>query len=411
MTPFSDDFFDFIHSHANDDIDKLRLKFKYTDLTFNLDLALTQIEARKKYIGKIPYLNQNKRYIIPDNLAAQQASHQAVSSFHSSLIPEKSRVIDLTAGLGMDALSFCKKASMVFALEQNPLKAEILDYNSQLLNIRNIKILNKEAIEYLKNSNSKYDVIFVDPSRRDAMNNRVFNFSDCSPDVVMYQDLLLEKATKVVIKASPLIDISSVIKDFSNIHKIITVGVKGECKEVLVILDGNLDNKEFSPIKFNAINLDNTGGIISNFSFDFNCGSSPFPSSSFLSSPLASIKDFHGDSYILEPSAIVMKFSPWNIIAEKFKAKKLSKSSHLFISEEKPENFPGRVTKFEKFLTKKDRKSLEGFPATVISKNFPESSDSLRKTLKLKEGDNHFIYATRVNNQPIMFLSSKTITS
>ena len=104
---------------------------------------------------------------------------------------------------------------------------------------------------------------------------------------------------------------------------------------------------------------------------------------------------------------MIMKIAPWETICEKFSAKKIGKSSHLFISSSLPDNFPGRVTEIEKILKKQDRKSLSGFPASIISRNYPLSADEIRKSLKIKEGDNNFIYATRIEDKPIMILTKK----
>lgn len=395
MKNYSPDFFNFISSHKGADPNSLRLSMKKDRFNFDIEEAVTQIECRNKAQVKLKKFIENPCFIFPDGLSYEQSSHQAIAFFHASLAAKDEKLLDMTGGLGIDAFSFSDKGVNVTVIELEKRKADILELNASSFNLKNFKVINADSIEYLRNTEQHFTSIFIDPARRDNMLKRVYNLRDCSPDVISNQDLLLNKADRILIKASPLLDISQTIKDFPMLTTIRAIGVKGECKEILIELSRKNEN---SVPLVEAINLDNEGSIINKFSVK--------RSFSFMKQeniiPLSEKKDLVPGIYILEPSPMVMKLAPWSSICEMFSAKKLSINSHIFISNTLPVNFPGRVTKFEKTLKKQDRKSFVGFPASVVSRNYPLSSDEIRKSFKLKEGDQNFIYATRIGEQPIL---------
>ncbi|MCH5239564.1 MAG: RsmD family RNA methyltransferase [Muribaculaceae bacterium] len=386
-----DQFYAFIKQYSSDNPMVLRLSKKKLSKDFDFDFAVTQIENRQKTKSKLASFLEYDRFLFPDLISGEQASHQAIASYHSSLLTNEQSILDMTAGLGIDSLSFAKKNIDVTSIELDAFKAEILRHNSEVCQRPNITVINADSLNFLKETSRHFDAIFVDPSRRNE-NKRIYNLRDCAPDILTNQDLLLNKANRVIIKASPLLDITQTLKDFQNVSSIKAVGVKGECKELLIELRKNAES-----FSLEAINLDNDGNIISSISQNDDPGDEKLP--------MAAESDFQEGIYLLEPSAIVMKIAPWKNICQKYNAKKLDSSSHLFITPDLPFEFPGRVTLFEHFITKKERKSLKGFPASVISRNYPVTSDDLRKSLQLKEGDSNFIYATRIASKPSLLLT------
>lgn len=403
MTQWNSKFYDFVRKFSHADTFKLRLSTKKDLYEFDVENAILQIECRKKYASKLKNYLKHSEFIFPDAISGEQASHRAVAKFHSSLVKPEAKILDITAGLGIDSLSFAEKGNEVTAIELSETKAVALTHNSEILNLDNLKVINADSIEFLKNTDCHYNIIFADPARRDNCNKRVYNLHDCLPDIIENQQLLAEKADRILIKTSPLLDITQTLRDLNNIKRIYAVGVKGECKELLVEIENVKENDTQNSIETIAVNLDNEGEILSLYK---DIASSPSVEKEERNEiSFASLEDLKPDVYILEPSAIVMKIAPWEAICRDFKAKKAGKSSHIFISEKFPENFPGRVTKFQKLLTKQDRKSLSGFPATVISRNYPLTADELRKKLRINEGDKNFIYATRIGEKPLVWLS------
>lgn len=396
----TDKFFDFIANHEGQDTDSLRLALHDKQLDFDLDFALLQIECRRKTQRKLPRILQNPRFLFPDSLSAEQASAEALGKFHASLICPGTSILDMTAGLGIDSFYLSDVAKEAVVIEQDPLKAKILSHNIEILGKNNLTVIEGDSVAWLKETQRNFDIIFVDPARRDSSLKRVYGLKDCSPDIIEIQDFLLKKADRVLIKASPMLDVSRTLCDFPSISSVYAVGTKWECKEILIELKAN---NPASSKTLKAINLDNDGNIVS----EFQSMIKPNVPTEFNCVEYLSINDLKQGIFILEPSPMMMKISPWNEVCKTFKAKKFDISSNLFLSAECPENFPGRVTRLDKILTKKDRKSLVGLPVSIVSRNFPESAQDLRKNLKVKEGDENFIYASRIESRPIMLLAQK----
>ena len=410
MENLNDYFFNFIESNRNSDIFSLKLKRDKFPEDFPLDFCLLQIDARKKYSHKLKSFISNPKFLFPDSISGEQTSHQAVSKFHASLINQNNIVLDMTGGLGIDSMSIASSAQKVISIEIDENKANILKHNAEILGYKNLEIINDDSTRFIKNSNHNYDIIFVDPSRRGSNNQRLYNLKDCIPDIVSLQDILFQKTNKIIIKASPLIDITQILRDFRGVNKISVIGVNGECKEILIEAQKEYYRNSSSTYNIicDAVNLDIDGNIIFHNSFDYLFNGIKLYEITDSENNIIEylgLKDSLEDKYILEPSAMIMKIAPWNFICNHYKAKKFGPSTHLFLSEKFPENFPGRVTQIKKLLKKQDRKALKNFPATVICKNYPLTSESLRTSLKLIEGTENFIYAGKIEDKPIIILS------
>ena len=407
MQKHDSSFFRFINDNLNSDPIKLRLKYAGKHDDFPYDFAVIQIESRKKYREKLKKFISEPGVLFPDSLAGEQASHEAIAKFHASLIEKSSFLLDMTGGLGIDSLEFSNVCDKVITIEKDKNKAETLTHNLKIKKIANIEVINGDSIDYLRDSQLMFDVIFIDPARRDASLRRVYAITDCEPDVGKFLNDILEKTGKLMIKASPLLDITQTVKDFPELTSIRAVGVKGECKEILLEFDkkeasrlGSQGKENSGNILCEAIDLDNEGNVISRFE-------------EYLSEVekeeinLAGPEDLTETSFLYEPSAMLMKLKPWYSLIKKFPGlKKFAGSSHLFVSNTFYEGFPGRITKIEKIITKQDRKTLKGFPANIVSRNYPETAEEIRKTLKVKEGSDKFIYASRLGNKPVMLLTS-----
>lgn len=407
----------FIADNSLSDLCKLRLKYHGKDAGFDVDFALIQIKCRRKCSHKLRNFTNNKLTIFPSVIAAEQSSHEAVASFHASFVGKDWDVIDMTAGLGIDSMAMAKKCRMIVSCESDQIKANALSYNAKISGIDNLLTENTDSVKYITGSDRHYDLIFVDPARRGEENARLYNFHDCQPDILSIMPMLLERGSKVMIKASPLLDITQTIRDIPSISSIRAISVNGECKEILVETGTGT-----STILAEAIDLHNNGDIISRFSYgivdeangkhDEDLNNSFNEDSSFESSQsavrYAGISDIKPDLYLYEPNAPMMKLSPWGELSQCFPTlSKLAPSSHLFISPDLIPDFPGRILKIVSLPDKKDRKALKDFPVNIVSRNYPLSAVELRKKLKAKEGKEKFLYASRVGSTPILILTDK----
>ena len=201
----------FIQEHAKDDVNALRLKFvgKSQTMDFPIDFALLQIEARRKARKKIPSFLENVLFVFPDTLAAEQASNESVARFHASLIDSGSSIIDLTAGLGIDDLTFAKAGINVTACEIIKAKADALKHNSEILGVSDrITVINTDSMEFLSSEKRHFDAVFADPARRSSTGKRLHALSDCQPDILRGMDSIMKITERLLIKASPLLDLT-----------------------------------------------------------------------------------------------------------------------------------------------------------------------------------------------------------
>lgn len=424
----NEDFFSFISNHLYDDPVKLRLNMHRKELSFDVSFALTQIESRKKTAKKLKHFIAEDKFLFPTTLSAEQASHQAVAKYHAMLIsgikgfgiihetvidsdlnnfpedpgvlnsgPHNGSLLDMTAGLGIDAMTMSDNANETIAIELDTLKADILKYNSSLLGKKNITVVNDDSVEWINRFSGFFDTIFIDPARRKEDNSRVYNFHDCIPDILNLQDSLLSRCSRLLIKASPLLDVTQTLKDIRDVKAIRAVCVQGECKEILIeasALPGQL--------LYEAVDLNEEGEIKSLFRFKKIGDESALSANSF-----ARKEDIEPGNYLYEPNAAVMKLAPWPELGRRFPGiRKLALSSHLFISSELFRDFPGRVLKIEKLIEKKDLKALKGLPVNVAIRNYPLSAVELRKKLGVKEGTDLFLYGTTLF-KPSLILAKK----
>lgn len=392
-------FFDFIKSHENEDPASLRLRLHDKELGFDVNFAITQIECRKKCRKKLAGFLLNPRFLFPNEVSSEQASNEAVARFHAGLIEDCGSLLDMTSGLGIDVITMSRSARNVASCEIDKQKAMALKWNASILSAENITVLNVDSVEWLRDNDSVFDVIFIDPARRGDQNARLYNLHDCQPDILSLLPLLRKRCDRLFIKASPLLDISQTILDFQELKSIKAISVNGECKELLVEVSRYYDNK----ILFEAIDLSNDSQIISRFSFHSKEGHDFIQKKGYSSIKYASSEDLKEACFIYEPNASVMKLAPWEEISVDYPSlKKLDKSSHLFISESPVSGFPGRILRIDKLLTKKDMKSIKGGRFNVVARNYPAEAQELRKKYSLKEGKEMFIYATRIGASPIL---------
>lgn len=382
---FNREYFDFIADHSSQDTVKLKLKYSSGNLNFSIDSALLQIDLRKKCRKKLATFINNPFFIFPDRISSEQSTDESVASYHVYLAQNASTVIDMTTGLGIDAISMAREGKEVTAIEINKEKFEALNHNIRLFQLDNINPINTDSIEYASSLEKKYDLLFIDPVRRDSNNRRTYSFNDCVPNVVVNQKLLFNTAKRILIKASPLLDLSHILKELSNVKQLHIVDKDNECKEILVELQADSD---FQGVKVvNVIELDKF--IITSFTPDE------------LNNRKAQIidkEDLKKAGYLYEPQPGLMKLNAYGAICDKFSGlKRLSPNTSLYASEILYKDFPGRVLKICNFLQKGDLKKLKGEQLNVVAKNYPLSADQLRKKYDIIEGQDRFLYGARVS--------------
>ncbi|MDE7346741.1 MAG: hypothetical protein K2N48_08390 [Muribaculaceae bacterium] len=392
---------EFVRCHANDDVNALRLRYagkKTAAFDFNIDFALTQIEARRKARKKLPSFIANDSFLFPSLLSEEQATNESVARFHTSLITANSKVLDLTGGLGIDDFEFCKAGMSVTSCEIDKLKYDILCHNARALGLSdNIILKNCNSIDYVKNCNQAFDVVYTDPARRDDLGARTHGFVDCQPDITSILSDIKELSQRILIKSSPLLDLSLIHETFEELQHIYVVCFKGECKEVLI--DIRKDSL-FSGVT--VVDIEQ-GLEISRFHTDF-------PTSGKLShASLCNRKKASEYNYLYEPNAGIMKTGAWTSLIEKYpELYKADYNTHIFLSDTLYSEFPGRIMKIFGEPDKKALKALKGTRMNIVSRNHPLSAPKISSKYAIISGDTDYLYAFRYLNVP-SYLITKPI--
>lgn len=387
----------FVAEHANDDVNALRLKYcgksKFKD--FDFQFALLQIEMRRKYRKKISSFLKNPNFLFPDSLAPEQASNEIVARFHSSLLGACHSLLDLTAGLGIDDLTFAMHGIRVTSCEINENKAKILQHNAESIGVSDkLTVICCDSIEFLRYNNEKFDVVFADPARRGISGARLHALADCQPDILTAMPLIMAASPRLLVKCSPLLDISLIRDSIDSLAHIYVVCVKGECKEILIDIQ---KDKMFSGVTVVDLALNK---VIS----QFDCLLSPSDSSDFSNSVRFAVRESPAEyKYLYEPNAGVMKTFAWTELGMQFPdLEKADPNTHIFFSDTLYPDFPGRILNVVCLLDKKALKSLKGSKFNVVARNYPISAPDIERKYALKPGDSDFIYAFRYKSTPTL---------
>ena len=382
----------FIESHLNDDVRQLALS-KFPD-DVDKTLALNQIEARQLLSKKVPSWASNPDLLFPKHLSLEQCSSELTAKYKASLVENGDVFVDLTGGLGIDSYFLSEKFKTSYYVENQKELCNLAQHNFAVLG-RKITIVNSDAETFL-NQNLKLDLVYIDPARRDIYNRKMVSLHDCTPDIIDLQNILLKNAKNILIKASPMLDISMIINELPNIAEIYIVAVKNECKEILVLLRPDYNG---NPLVIST-EAKRSGEIL--FKFKQNEEQSAIPTFA------TTIK-----KYLYEPNAAIMKAGAFKLVSQRFGIDKLHINSHLYTSDTLIPDFPGRIFEVvgSASFSKKIKKELlkDVTEASVAVRNFPLSANELRKSLNLKESDGNFVFGTTMMGEKKVVIYCKRI--
>ena len=363
----------FIRSHANDDVRKLALQGKKNP-EVEMTYALDQIAGRQKARVKIPSWAANDGIVYPPHLSMEQCSSEATARYKAQIAGKGNKIVDLTAGFGVDMAFMSTNFAEAVHVEQQEALCAISSANYTCLGLHHIHVVCCDGVAYLHQM-EQADVIFIDPARRNEHGGRTYGMADCTPNVLEIIDEMLEKATRVIIKLSPMLDWQKAVSDVGNVSEVHIVSVGNECKELLLAAERKACNLKVFCV--------NDGQVF--------CYTSNDETGRFCQSPSS-------PQYLYEPNASVMKAGCFQLIAQRFGISQPDKNSHLFLSEQIIPDFPGRGFVIERTCTMNKRELKTGragiTQANIAVRNFPLSVADLRKRLKLKDGGDVYIFAT-----------------
>ena len=414
---------EFIREYRERDIRQLALqanRFPDVDMSYALD----QIQGWQIARRKLPKWAACDGVIFPPHLSMEQCSSEPTAQYKLNLAMEwttlnselstqncrrqqfktqnskfktSTRMTDLTGGFGVDfSFTSCAFAAATY-VERNEQLCHIVEHNLPLLGLDNATVVCADAVEYLSTVEPQ-TMLFLDPARRDEHGAKTVMLADCTPDVVQLLPKLLEKSRFTMLKLSPMLDWHKAVDDLQGtVREVHIVSVGGECKELLLVLSTVVE----SELKVYCADL----SIASDTSslFVYTPGSSaPVANSTF---------NIQHSTFLHEPNASIMKAGCFDELAAAYGVSPVSRNSHLFLSDEPVEDFPGRSFVVERVTTMNKgelRKALAGIEkANIATRNFPLTVAELRKRLKIKDGGDVYIFATTTAEGEHLLLISR----
>ena len=345
---------------------------------------------------------------------------------HEGDFSEETGFVDLTGGFGVDFSYIASRLGVKsMYVERQTHLCEAAKENFGRLGLKNAIVKNGDGIEVLHSFLPKKDdaaseslgiigeqsqsllktklglkLIFIDPARRDDAGNKVVSLKDCTPDVTVLQEEMLSKADYVIIKLSPMLDWHRAVSELNCVQEVHIISVNNECKELLLVLSArNMGVMEASSANGEVKHAGNLRIYCVNDAQSFVCDELDMESSPVRIAPPV----LEEMQYLYEPNASLMKAGCFGVLSERYDARMLSKNSHLFMSMEPIEAFPGRsfrIIAISSFNKKELKRHLSGITkANIATRNFPLSVAELRKRLKLKDGGETYIFATTLSDE------------
>ncbi|WP_444302441.1 THUMP-like domain-containing protein [Leyella stercorea] len=414
---------EFIREYRERDIRQLALqanRFPDVDMLYALD----QIQGWQIARRKLPKWAACDGVIFPPHLSMEQCSSEPTAQYKLNLAMEwttlnselstqncrrqqfktqnskfktSTRMTDLTGGFGVDfSFTSCAFAAATY-VERNEQLCHIVEHNLPLLGLNNATVVCADAVEYLSTVEPQ-TMLFLDPARRDEHGAKTVMLADCTPDVVQLLPKLLEKSRFTMLKLSPMLDWHKAVDDLQGtVREVHIVSVGGECKELLLVLSTVVE----SELKVYCADLSTASAPLSLFVYTPG-SSAPVVNSKFKT---------QNSKFVHEPNASIMKAGCFDELAAAYGVSPVSRNSHLFLSDEPIEDFPGRSFVVECVTTMNKgelRKALVGIEkANIATRNFPLTVAELRKRLKIKDGGDVYIFATTTAEGEHLLLISR----
>lgn len=378
----------FIREHLTADVRTLALSAHPDGV--DMQYALTQISGWQAARLKVPLWAATEDIVYPKHLSLEQCTSQYIAQYKASfiegLLGSGFRMADITGGFGVDCFFLSRNASQVY---YNEMSAELCDCaraNFKALGRPEIEINCGTAEDYIAGlTPDSLDLIYLDPARRGDAGRKLVSISDCQPDAVALQDELLRISPNVMVKLSPMLDISRALTEMRHVRRVLVIGLEGECKEITLLIQRDYNGEPVTQ----AVDINSAGEPKT-------AVSSAKSTDSSLPLPIARPEWLQPGTFISEPSAPYMKSALFRTIAAGTGTALLHPDTHLFWSKEKPEDFPGRTFILQGIIPfdKKSLSKLTKTQANLSVRNFPETAPALQQKLKLRDGGSRYLIAT-----------------
>ena len=374
----------FVKAHREEDVRALALQAR-RDGDVDLPWALDQIQGWQTARRKLPSWAAIDGIVYPPHLSMEQCSSEQTAIYKCGIMeqmPQEGRetLIDLTGGFGVDFAFMARCCDHAVYVERQEQLCETAQHNFDLLGLHHARIIHGEAEDVLSHLDTKPDntFIYIDPARRDSNKARTYAIADCTPNVLELKERLTNAAHHVLIKLSPMLDWHKAVSDLGeHVAEVHIVSVANECKELLILMAADHEGEP----AIHCVNDD--------LSLIYTPTEGEVP---------AAIADDDDAGFIYEPNASIMKAGCYGLLTQRYPVRALAPDSHLFVSSEPVNDFPGRrfaVTAVTTMNKKELASALKGITrANIATRNFPMSAQQLRQRLRLQDGGDIYIFGT-----------------
>ena len=396
---------DFILAHEADSPAELMLhRERWPDI--DMTEAVKCIQGRVKARSKLPLWYAEPGLVYPQSLSLEQCSSQATALYKQRFVNSGDRVADLTGGLGVDSWSISQAAVSVDYFERSEELCDCARHNFSVLGRDNIKVRREETTPEMLGGipSDTYSLIYLDPARRGKDGGRVYSLRDCEPDITVLRHELLRIAPRILLKASPMADIRVLLSELPEAAEVRIVSHNNECKEVLILMQrGHSASPEDIPIAAVEI-LDDSASQTAEFHFSLR-------KEMEVAADLASPSEITG--FLYEPSPALLKSGAFKLPTVRFGLRKISASTHYYVGDTVIDGFPGKIRRiievlpFHKAAIRDFRKKYPS--CSVTARNFPMTSEELRRRLGTSESDTLRVLATTASDSSRLLIITQLI--
>lgn len=365
----------FITEYAHADIAELILKYKKVD-GIDIKVIANQIQGRRMARSKFPFLLEYDQFIYPPKVSLEQATSELLARYKGHKVQGK-HFCDLTGGMGLDTYFMGRNFEQVDYVEKDPYLCQLAQRNFAILGLNTVTVHHMAAEEFLEQAEERYDLIYIDPSRRIG-GQRKTSIRNLEPDVVSLQSSILAIAKNCLVKLSPMQDIAESIKLLPTTREVMVIGLENEVKELLI----KLGTESTDTIPVHAVILDKNHAAQE--------------LSGTVSAAASSVSSRPAGRFLYLPHSVILKAALHDDVADEHGLDKLHPNTHIYTSDTLASDYPGRILEVIE-VTQLNKKVLRPYLQTghinVITKNFPLSAVAIKKKLSVQDGGSLFLVA------------------
>ena len=382
-----DDFKRFVIENVQKDSFALSMSAKMSSNSLQQQFT-QQLHLHQKAADKLPAFVE--KFCLFTLKSYEQCSSQATAMYKTALF-SRGKLLDLTGGLGVDDWAFATAGNEVVSLEPNEELNELAAYNFRLLGVQNsIERISEKAEVFIEHINQHFDWVYCDADRRPG-GKKVYDLSGSVPDILSLLPKIFSCTSNLLIKASPMVDITSCIRQLKSVEQTIVVQWRGEVREILFVVKKGFAEEG----RISAVEVGDNGNV-------FQEVSSAKIKKTMLSEKASGL-------FLYEPVPAVVKAGLVNEVATAYGLSRMGINSAYLLGNEEGIAFWGRTFRIQISMLyktdalKKYLKEKNIVKANVAKRDFPLQVEDIRKKFKLKDGGNDYLFFSKGTGGELLF--------